>query len=242
MVYKVNISIGSKAFFITHSLSSRFVNRAKEGNEDSLVKRDSIMISEEARQRLGQVQSNSSSTTDNLMKQREKIQEMKSNLTERTLENGDDLSLIKDQLTLFDEQIAEIDEQIFALEAQNREKEQREQEEKQEKQDSTQSKESNEASQMTSLLQSIQSLEHVDALKRVKGTIERDHRRLKIELNNDASRGTFMESKAEKINDLAKRMHKLDSAMNTQLRKANESSDEMAAKQLVEEEEEVEVE
>ena len=47
-----------------------------------------------------------------LIKQRENIQEMKSNLTERTIDNDGDLTAIKEQLKEFEEQIAEIDAQI----------------------------------------------------------------------------------------------------------------------------------
>lgn len=224
---EMKISIGANVASLTHSLSRQFVSGEKQGQ--GFVKRDSIMISDEARQRFGQLQQNKSTMIENLMKQREKIQEMKSNLTERTLENGDDLSLIKDRLKDFDKQLAEIDEHVFALETQKREKEQRE---KEEKRVSTQPAANSEAAQMTSLLQSTQSLEQVKALKSVKGPIERFHRRLTTEMRNDTARGTFIESKNEKITDLEKRMQKLDTAMSVQVKEAKEASDDAATQQV----------
>lgn len=49
---------------------------------------------------------------ESLMKQKENLQESKKNLIDRTLENGGQLNLIKDQLSDLDEQIRTIDEQI----------------------------------------------------------------------------------------------------------------------------------
>jgi len=91
---------------------------------------------------------------------------------------------------------------------------------------------------LTSLLQSVQSLEQISALKQVKVPIENAHRRLKTEMKNDMGRGTFMESKAKKINELAERIRSLDSEMNNQIRKAQESSNEMSKNVSAEEEQE----
>lgn len=49
------------------------------------------------------------------MQQHENIQEMKSILTERTLDNGGDIASIKEQLKVFEKQISEIDAQISEL-------------------------------------------------------------------------------------------------------------------------------
>lgn len=227
---EVQISNGAKLSTLTYLFSSQSVHKV---NGETPVKRDTIMISEEARQRLGQFQSNQSSAMESLMEKRQQIQEMKSNLRERTLEEGEDLTTIKDQLAAFDEQIAEIEEQMAALEAQQREREQRE---KEEQQAATKPKDNSEAAQMTSLLQSVQSLEQVSALKQVKVPLENAHRRLKTEMKNDGDRGIVVESKAEKINELAGRIRNIEGAMNDQIRKAQESSNERIENESVEEE------
>ena len=92
--------------------------------------------------------------------------------------------------------------------------------------------------QLTSLLQSAQSLEQVSALKQVKVPIENAHRRLKNEMEYDLERGTSVESKAKKIDELAGRMRSIDSEINNQIRKAKESSNEINGKVSVEEEQE----
>lgn len=225
----MNISGGAKINPLPFSFSSLSVHKE---NGDKLVKRDSIMISDEARQQLGKFQSRYSSMRETLMEKRQQVQEMKSNLRERTLEEGEDLSTIKEQLAAFDEQIVEIDEQMTALEAQRREQEQRE---KEEQQAAAKPKEDAEAAQLTSLLQSVQSLENVNALKQVKVPLENAHRRLKIEMENDLGRGTFVESKQKKINELAGRIRNIEGAMNNQIRKAKDSSNEMTVKEVTKE-------
>lgn len=227
---------GLKVSPLTKTISPQIIHKVNDENLGKSVKRDSIMISDEARAQLGNWQEKFSSMIESLMEKRQQVQEMKSNLIERTLEAGEKLSTIKEQLVAFDEQIAEIEEQMSAMEAQKREREQREKEEKQ--QAAVKSKENPETVQLTSLLQSAQLLDKVSALKQVKVPIENAHRRLKTEMQNDLGRGTFVESKAKKIDELAGRMRSLDSAMNDQIRKAKESSNEMIGKASDEEEQE----
>lgn len=168
---------GLKASPFMKTYSPQIFQKVNNENVEKPVKRDSIMISDEARARLGDWQERSANMIESLMEKRQKVQEAKSNLIERTLEAGEELSTIKEQLGAFDEQITEIEEQMAAIEAQKREREQREQEEKQ--QAATQTQEKSEGMQLTSLLQSAQSLEQVSALKQVKVPIENAHRRLK---------------------------------------------------------------
>lgn len=217
--------------------SSQKTNRE---NEEKVEKRDSIMISEEARMQLGNWQEKYDSMIESLMEKRQQVQEMKSNLIERTLEAGEQLSTIKEPLAAFDEQIAELDEQMAAIEAQRLEREQREKEEEQ--QAAVKSKENPETVQLTSLLQSAQSLEQVNALKQVKVPLENAHRRLKNEMEYDIGRGTFVESKQEKMNELAGRIRNIETEMNNQIRKAKEASNEITPKEIVEEQEASEVE
>lgn len=227
---------GLKASPFTKAFSPQIIHKINDVNAGKSAKRDSILISDEARAQLGNWQEKFSSMIESLMEKRQQVQEMKSNLIERTLEAGEKLSTIKEQLVAFDEQIAEIEEQMSAMETQKREREQREKEEKQ--QATVRSKENPEKVQLTSLLQSAQSLDKVSALKQVKVPLENAHRRLKNEMENDVGRGTFIESKAKKIDELAGRIRSLDSAMNDQIRKAKESSNEIIEKASAEEERE----
>ncbi|WP_342514003.1 hypothetical protein MKY34_04365 [Sporosarcina sp. FSL K6-1522] len=227
---------GLKVSPVTKTFSPQIIHKTNNENAEKSGKRDSIFISDEARARLGDWRERSANMIESLMEKRQKVQEAKSNLIERTLGAGEELSTIKEQLGAFDEQIAEIEGQMAAIEAQKREREQREKEEKQ--QAAAESQEKSESVQLTSLLQFVQSLEQVNALKQVKVPLENAHRRLKTEMKNDMERGTFSESKAKKIEELAGRMRSLDSAMHNQIRKAQESSNDMNEKASVEEEQE----
>ncbi|MFD1205759.1 MULTISPECIES: hypothetical protein [Sporosarcina] len=229
----MQVLTGLKTSPVTKMYSPQNVQKENEKSANNPVKRDTIMISDEARAQLGNWRERSANMIESLIEKRQKVQEAKSNLIERTLEAGEELSTIKEQLGAFDEQIAEIEEQMAAIEAQKREREKREQEEKQQAAIKT---EEAEGMQLTSLLQSAQSLEQVSALKQVKVPLENAHRRLKNEMEYDQGRGSALESKAKKIDELAGRIRSIDSEINNQIIKANESSNEVNRKVSVEEE------
>jgi len=225
---------GFKASPVTKMYSPQNVQNVNEKSAEKPVKRDTIMISHEARAQLGNWQERYANMIESFIEKRQKVQDAKSNLIERTLEAGEELSTVKEQLKAFDEQIVEIEEQMAAIEEQKREREKREQEEKQQTAIKTEAK--SEEIQLATLLQSAQSIEQVSALKQVKVPLENAHRRLKIEMEYDQGRGTTLESKAKKIDELAGRIRSIDSEMNNQIRKANESSNEINGKFSVEDE------
>lgn len=201
---------------------------AQQNNEQQSEKRDSVMISDEARARMGGWRERSANMIEGLMEQRQKVQDAKSDLIGRTLEAGEDLATIKDQVAEFDEQMMEIDGQISMIEMQKREREQREREEQ--LKEAAQKQVDTETIRTTSLLASAQSLEQISALKQVKVPIENDYRRLKTEMKNDMGRGTVLESKAKKIQNLAERMGKIDGELSNQIRKAQVAADDMRTK------------
>lgn len=201
---------------------------AHQKNEKNSAKKDSVTISDEARERLGGWRERSANMIEGLMEQRQKVQDAKSDLIGRTLEAGEDLATIKDQVAEFDEQMMEIDGQISMIEMQKREREQREREEQ--LKEAAQKQVDAETIRTTSLLASAQSLEQISALKQVKVPIENDYRRLKTEMKNDMGRGTVLESKAKKIQNLAERMGKIDGELSNQIRKAQVAADDMRTK------------
>lgn len=211
---------------------------AQQKNEQQSKKRDSVMISDEARARMGGWRERSENMIEGLMEQRQKVQDAKSDLIGRTLEAGEDLATIKDQVAEFDEQMMEIDGQISMIEMQKREREQQEREEQ--LKEAVKEQEDLEKVQTTALLASAQSLEQISALKQAKVPIENDHRRLKTGLKNDMARGTYLESKAKKIHDLAGRMQKIDGELSNQVRKAQGAAEDMRVKAAKEEQQEVE--
>lgn len=208
---------GAKLNQFVKKVFPQFKPQLVHGDNKKEVKGDSIFISGQARMHMGKQEEKFSSMIESLMEKRQQIQEMKSNLIERTLDSGEELSTIREQLTEFDEQMFEIDEQIITIEALKNE---REQAEKQKEQSSpTKIEDHKEGVQLRSLLQSAQSLEKIQALKQVKAPLENMHRRLKAELKTD---GAGMENKQKQVTELAGRIQNIERAMNGQIRKAAE--------------------
>ena len=74
----------------------------------SQQKKDSLSIGQQARQ-LFESSNKASNQMESFMKRREQLQEMRSNLIERTLEGGQSLSAIREQLEEFDKQIQDVE-------------------------------------------------------------------------------------------------------------------------------------
>lgn len=163
----------------------------------SLVHKDTLTIGQQARNMFTGQQSKTS-LIESLMKQRESIQEMKSDLSERTIESGGDLSSIKEQLKEFEKQIADIDAQIAEqqMEEQKNATNQKEQTLKNEKPSNS----------MDSVLNRFTSLEQMEKLEMTRDSLGREQNRLESEIKLDASRGVFIDNKYEKVSEIEERI------------------------------------
>ena len=118
----MNISFSSP----TMSISTYSGIKVSYGQEQSPKKdgnRDSVFISAGAQNMQSAFgESKMGGIIDGLMKQREQLQESKQKLIEKPLDNGGDLSSIKEELKIFDEQIRMMDEQVSQQMVENRQK------------------------------------------------------------------------------------------------------------------------
>lgn len=141
------------------------------------------------------------------MKQRESIQEMKNNLTERTLNNGGDIAAIKEQLKEFDKHLADIDAQIA---------EQQIDSQKKPNVDSVAAK-NNSADVNEDILSKTVSLEQAERLHLAKNALTREDNRLESEVNLDANRGIFIDRKYDKLSDLEVRIQNIQERITEKL-------------------------
>lgn len=195
-----------------------FVSSAKQSSilSQNQKTQDTLTIGQQARQ-LFQSTSQSSNAMENLMKQRQHIQEMRSNLVERTLEDGQGVSTIKEQLKEFDKQIREIESEIA------KEKMGKQEESTEEKDKAIESERP--SSTMDQMIQSSVSLQHAKSITQAKGGLEREERTLKSEIKLDASRGVHIESKAERLSTIEERITKLNTQLAEQLKPSNSAED-----------------
>lgn len=206
---------------ITHdSNSTNFIklsnvssNRPKMVQQNTPIRKDTLTIGQQARN-LFKGQQAKTSLIESLMKQRESIQQMKSDLSERTLENGGELSSIKEQLKDFEKQIAEIDAQIAEqqMEEQKKATNQKDQEIKKEQP----------ANSMEDILGKSVSLEQMETLELSKNSLGREQNRLESEVALDARRGIFIDKKYEKLSDLEDRIQTVQEKVADQLQNAED--------------------
>ena len=178
-------------------LSNGSAIKPKLVQQNLIVHKDTLTIGQQARN-LFKGQQAKTSLIESLMKQRENIQKMKSDLSERTLESGGDLSAIKEQLKDFEKQLADIDAQIAEQQTEEQKKATNQNE-----QDLENEKPSN---SMGSILEKSVSLEQMKTLESTRNSLGREHNLLTSELGMDAGRGIFIDSKYEKLSDVENRI------------------------------------
>lgn len=148
--------------------------------------KDTLSIGLQARQLFNQ-HSNKNSLVDSLMKQRENLLDMKSNFTERALEQGEDPSNIQEQMKEFEKQLADIDAQIAQAQK--------------EKEKSTNDTEKDEKTKTLeeAIFSHASSLEQTKTLHQMDRSLTREKAALESEMKLDAKRGVHSEHKAERL-------------------------------------------
>lgn len=187
-------------------------------SNSSFGKTDTVTISGSSLQLFGHMQQKQPSMIEDLMKQREGIQEMKSNLTERTLEKGQDISSIQEQLKQFELQMTEIDQQITEIEMEERQRALG-------KVKKSEEEEWTGTDTEASLMKSSQAFNRIEKVYQVKNSMEREHRSIASEMKMDASRGVFSEAKSARLNDLKNRMEDVEQNMIKGMNTIHERSD-----------------
>lgn len=196
--------------------SQWFAVKSKEpetNNHHINKKKDSIQISGQARQLFSGMKAGNS-IIDSLMKQREQLMEMKSNVRERAMEAGKDMSSIEDELKTFDQQIAELEAQMAEIQQKEREK--------------ALGKKANEEQQMTpkaeeeALLTQAVSLDQAEMMGRVSSSLEREKRTLESQIKQDIRRGVNTERKESKVSAMEERLQQTSEQLNEKLQSMQE--------------------
>lgn len=189
-------------------------NKEPEMNNHHInKKKDSIQISGQARQLFSGMKAGNS-IIDSLMKQREQLMEMKSNVRERAMEAGKDMSSIEDELKTFDQQIAELEAQMAEIQQKEREK--------------ALGKKANEGQQMTpkaeeeALLTQAVSLDQAEMMGRVSSSLEREKRTLESQIKQDIRRGVNTERKESKVSAMEERLQQTSEQLNEKLQSMQE--------------------
>ena len=209
---KINMHIGTPKLNPVAAVSP-----IKQNNQQNASgQQDKLTVGQQARN-LFKGQQEKTNLIENLLKQRESIQEMKQKLTDRTLESGQGLSTIKDQLKEYDQQIEEINAQITK-------EQQAEIEQMKEKQEEA-AKKKETKNETESLIDKSASLEQVKNLDKVKQSLVRERKVLENEVKLDAKRGVFSELKQKRLSQLNEGIQKADAHTAEILEKSNEQQD-----------------
>lgn len=190
----------------------------KENKQDSKQdsRQDYISISYKARNLQGDHgRSKVSDIIESLMKQKENLQESKKNLIDRTLENGGQLNLIKDQLSDLDEQIRTIDEQISQQLLDERKKAlgQDDEDTKNEKADANKPKteQEAEAEKLQNVVALAGTMDQVKTMSSLKRNLQGQARILQMEISLDEQRSSSPSTlKREQLDKLKKGISELE--------------------------------
>ena len=170
-----------------HSLSFHApTQKTQMIHKNDSQQKDMLSIGPQARQLFNQ-HLNKNSLVNSLMKQRENLLDMKSNLTERALEKGEAPSSLQEQMKEFEKQLADIDAQIAQA-----------QKGKEESTNDTK-KEENPKTVEEAIFSHAGSLEQTKTLHQVDRSLTREKVSLETEMKLDASRGVHSGHKADRL-------------------------------------------
>lgn len=164
------------------------------------------------------------------MKQKEKLQENKNNLIERTLDKGEDISSIKNELKDFDERIRKLDELMNQHLLDERNKTLGKDEEQKPKADASQDKpmteQERQQKQAGNLIDMAGSFEQIRNLGGLRTKLQGETDILKKEIELDEARsisGQLSTSKREKLSDMEDAIAKIDHRMGKLANSVNET-------------------
>lgn len=143
------------------------------------------------------------SLIDNLMKQKERIQEQKSELKASAIDSEGGLGSISEQLESYDEQLKSLDEQIATARTdQFVDNDTKKMENNTYKKPEPKTKEEALNAKMTNIIESANSVENAETISSVKATTDGEIGVLKQEIKLDGGRNIVSEAKLEKLAEL----------------------------------------
>lgn len=180
------------------------------------AQRDSVNISVQGNALFHNKKAKSSKNPiiDDLMKQRDSIEKMKNDLTDRTLEKGEDISTIKEKLKDFDKQIAEIDKKIGEEQIN-----QRNNALGKNKNDGNSKKSGQQQTEKEQLFTQAKALNQLKNISKVKSALNGESNTLKSEIKLDASRGVFSNSKYNRLSEVEGKINDIEHKIGKELKK-----------------------
>ena len=151
-------------------------------------KKDTIFIGKEARQQFQQL--TAGNMQERLMEEQAALHERRSELIERTLEKGGDLSSIQEQLETIDEQLQHVEQALVKEQAIDHEALLGKDEEVVEQ------------TEEESVMQSATTYEQLKTIQQTKNYVERESRTIRSEIQQDQRFGISTEEKEEKLASL----------------------------------------
>ena len=168
---------------------------------DKHEKKDTIFNGKEARQQLQQLTAGNRNMQERLMEEQAALHERRSELIERTLEKGDDLSSIQEQLETIDEQIQQVEQALVKERAIDHEALLGKDEEVVEQ------------TEEESVMQSATTYEQLKTIQQTKNYVERESRTIRSEIQQDQRFGISTEEKEEKLASLEQRLSNISEKM-----------------------------
>lgn len=162
-------------------------------------KKDTIFIGKEARQQFQQL--TAGNMQERLMEEQAALHERRSELIERTLEKGGDLSSIQEQLETIDEQIQQVEQALVKERAIDHEALLGKDEEVVEQ------------TEEESVMQSATTYEQLKTIQQTKNYVERESRTIRSEIQQDQRFGISTEEKEEKLASLEQRLSNISEKM-----------------------------
>lgn len=162
-------------------------------------KKDTIFIGKEARQQFQQL--TAGNMQERLMEEQAALHERRSELIERTLEKGGDLSSIQEQLETIDEQIQQVEQALVKERAIDHEAL------------LGKDKEVVEQTEEESVMQSATTYEQLKTIQQTKNYVERESRTIRSEIQQDQRFGISTEEKEEKLASLEQRLSNISEKM-----------------------------
>lgn len=154
---------------------------------------------------------------ESLLKQRESIEKMKTDLTDRTLNKGQNISTIKEQLKEFEKQISDIDKKIAEEEIKQRSNALGKNENNSKKSEQHQT-------ETDQLLTHAKMLKQIKNFAKVKNALNTKVNTLKSEIATDAGRGVFSDLKYNQLNDLEGKIKDIQQKMGNEIKKQTDNT------------------
>lgn len=222
------IGLSNSSYGSNTSLSKKFLNNTGKSKQHDGDDKNNRTTNNLGMALSGKI--NKNSILENLMKQKEKLTESKTNLIEKSLEKGNDPLSTKEKLETIDKQIEEIDKQINNLKLEEQRKtlgtEDKDKKSKDSKQkpNSDSNTDGQKDSSMDSILDISGNLTKAKALSSQRNKMEGSSNVLDNEIKTDEKRGINPVRKKEQLSKIKDKIEDITEKLGKHLKDVNNES------------------